>query len=227
MASAGTPPAIRAPSDLAPLIDHTLLRPGATAEEVRALCAEAARWGFAGACVRPEWVAEAARCLAGTAVRPVSVVDFPQGGGTTTGRVAEALGAVACGAAEIDVVIALPALLARDYRHVLEDLAELVGRARVPVKAILETCRLSREQKAIACALARAAGAAFVKTSTGFGEGGATVEDVALMRSVVGDDMGVKASGGIRTAADALRMVQAGADRLGTSASVAIVTGRF
>jgi deoxyribose-phosphate aldolase len=219
--------AIRAPSDLAPLIDHTLLKPGATAEEVRALCAEAARWGFAGACVRPEWVAEVARCLAGTAVRPVSVVDFPEGRGTTGERVAEALGAFACGAAEIDVVVALPALLARDYRHVLEDLAELVGRSGVPVKVILETCRLSREQKAIACALASAAGAAFVKTSTGFAEGGATAEDVALMRSVVGDAMGVKASGGIRTAADALRMVQAGADRLGTSASVAIVTGRF
>ena len=221
------PPAIRAPSDLAPLIDHTLLKPGATAEEVRAACAEAAHWGFAGVCVRPEWVAEAAGSLAGTGVRPVSVVDFPAGTGTTAERVAEALGAVACGAVEIDVVMALPALLGRDYRHVLEDLAELVGRSGVPVKVILETCRLSREQKAIACALAKAAGAAFVKTSTGFAEGGATVEDVALMRSVVGDDMGVKASGGIRTAADALRMVQAGADRLGASASVAIVTGGF
>lgn len=221
------PPAIRAPSDLAPLIDHTLLGPGATADEVRRLCAEAARWRFAGACVRPEWVAEAARCLAGTGVRPVSVVDFPAGAGTTAARVAEAVGAVACGATEIDVVIALPALLGRDYRHVLEDLAEVVGSAGVPVKVILETCRLSREQKAIGCALAKAAGAAFVKTSTGFAEGGATAEDVALMRSVVGDEMGVKASGGIRTAADALRMVQAGADRLGASASVAIVTGRF
>jgi len=226
-AAMGTPPAIHAPSDLAPLIDHTLLEPGATVEEVRTLCAEAARWGFAGACVRPEWVAEVARRLAGTRVRPVSVVDFPAGSGTTAGRVAEALGAVACGAAEIDVVIPLSPLLARDYRHVVEDLAELVGRSGVPVKVILETCRLTREQKAIACALASAAGAAFVKTSTGFAEGGATVEDVALMRAVVGDHMGVKASGGIRTAADALRMVQAGADRLGTSASVAIVTGRF
>ncbi len=223
----GQPPAIRAPSDLAPLIDHTLLGPGPTADEVRAHCAEAARWRFAGVCGRPEWVAEAARRLAGTGVRPVSVVDFPAGSGTTAERVAEAKGAVACGAAEIDVVIALPALLRRDYRHVLEDLAELVGRAAVPVKVILEACRLSHEQKAIACALAKAAGAAFVKTSTGFGEGGATVEDVALMRSVVGDEMGVKASGGIRTAADALRLVRAGADRLGASASVAIVTGSF
>jgi deoxyribose-phosphate aldolase len=223
----GAPPTIRAPGDLAPLIDHTLLDPGATADEVRALCAEAARWGFAGACVRPEWVAEASRRLAGTGVRPVSVVDFPAGTGTTAERVAEAMGAVACGAVEIDVVIALPALLGRDYRHVLVDLAELVGRAGVPVKVILETCRLSREQKAIACALAQAAGAAFVKTSTGFAEGGATVEDVALMRSVVGDDMGVKASGGIRTAGAALGMVRAGADRLGASASVAIVTGSF
>ncbi len=223
----GARPAVQAPGDLAPLIDHTLLQPGATAEQVRALCAEAVRWGFAGACVRPEWVAEVARRLVGTPVRPVSVVDFPAGQGTTARRVAEALGAVACGAAEIDLVIALPPLLARDYRHVVEDLAEVVGRARVPVKVILETCRLTREQKAAACALASAAGAAFVKTSTGFAEGGATVEDVALLRSVVGERLGVKASGGIRTAAAALRMVEAGADRLGTSASVAIVTGRF
>ncbi|HEU4385478.1 MAG TPA: deoxyribose-phosphate aldolase [Anaeromyxobacteraceae bacterium] len=221
------PPAIRAPADLAPLIDHTLLKPDATADEVRALCAEAARWGFAGVCVRPEWVAEAARRLAGTKVHTVSVVDFPAGAGTTPARVAEALGAIACGAEEIDAVIALPALLGRDYRYVLLDLVELVGRAGVPVKVILETCRLSREQKAIGCALARAAGAAFVKTSTGFAEGGATAEDVALMRSVVGEEMGVKASGGIRTAADARRMVEAGADRLGASASVAIVTGGF
>ena len=222
-----TTPPIRTPRELAPLIDHTLLRPDATAAEVRARCAEAIECGFAGVCVRPEWVAEVARRLAGTGVRPVSVVDFPLGGGTVAGRVAEARGAVACGAAEVDVVIALGALAARQYRHVLEDLAELVGRSGVPVKVILETCRLSREQKAIACALAKAAGAAFVKTSTGFAEGGATVRDVSLLREMVGDEMGVKASGGIRTAAQALRMVRAGANRLGTSASVAIVSGRF
>lgn len=221
------PPSIREPRDLAPLIDHTLLDPGTTAEAVRALCAEAIQWGFAGACVRPEWVAEAARRLAGTGVRPVSVVDFPLGRGTTAARVREALEAVASGAAEIDVVVALEALLACDHRRVHEDLAELVGRSGVPVKVIVETSRLTREQKAAACALAKAAGAAFVKTSTGFAGGGATAEDVALMRAVVGDDMGVKASGGIRTAADALRMVRAGANRLGTSASVAIVTGRL
>jgi deoxyribose-phosphate aldolase len=221
------PPAIREPRDLAPLIDHTLLDPGTTAEAVRAVCAEAIQWGFAGACVRREWVAEAARRLDGTGVRPVSVVDFPLGRGTTAARVREALEAVASGAAEIDVVVALEALLACDHRRVHEDLAELVGRSGVPVKVIVETSRLTREQKAAACALAKAAGAAFVKTSTGFAGGGATAEDVALMRAVVGDDMGVKASGGIRTAADALRMVQAGANRLGTSASVAIVTGRL
>lgn len=226
-AAMGASPVIQAPRDLAPLIDHTLLDPAAGAEAVRALCAEAIQWGFAGACVRPEWIAEAARRLAGTGVRPVSVVDFPLGQGTTASRLREALGAVASGAAEIDVVIPLATLLARDYRGVIDDLAELVARSGVPVKVILETCRLTREQKAAACALAKAAGAAFVKTSTGFAEGGATPEDVALMRAVVGDDMGVKASGGIRTAAAALRMVQAGANRLGTSASVAIVSGRF
>ena len=130
-----------------------------------------------------------------------------------------------CGAEEIYVVLPIDPLKRRDYRYVLEDLVEVVGCARVPVKVILETCRLTPNEKIIACALAKSAGAAFVKTSTGMGSHGATVEDVALMRSIVGEEMGVKASGGIRTTAAALRMVEAGANRLGASASLAIVNG--
>jgi deoxyribose-phosphate aldolase len=215
---------IRAPRDLAPLIEHSVLKADATPAEVKQACAEAVRHHFHGVCVRGEWVAEAARLLAGTTVKVVAVADFPHGKGTTAARAAEAGEAVASGAAEIDLVLPVEALKALDYRRVLEDLAEVVGRAQVPVKVILEVARLTRDEKVIGCALAQAAGAAFVKTSTGFGGGGATAEDVALMRSVVGPELGVKASGGIRTAADALRMVQAGADRIGTSASVAIVS---
>ncbi len=216
--------AVRSPRDLAPFVDHAVLLPDATREDVRRACEDAARLHLAGVCVRGEWVAEAARFLAGSGVMSVAVVDFPAGAGTTASRVVEARGAIACGAVEIDVVIAVAPLKARDYRYVLEDLAEIVGRAHVPVKVILETARLTHDEKVIACALSKAAGAAFVKTSTGFAEGGATVEDVALMRAVVGPEVGVKASGGVRTAADALRMLKAGASRVGTSHSVAVVS---
>jgi len=218
------PGAIRTPRDLAPLIDHTLLRPGATAADADAACAEALRLGFAGVCVRAEHVARVAAALAGSRVLPVAVVDFPLGEGSTLARTAEARQVVRAGAREVDAVVALPALLALDHRAVLEDLREVV-RAAAPaaVKVILETCRLGPEQKAAGAALAAAAGAAFVKTSTGFGAGGATEEDVRLLRAAVGRAVGVKASGGIRTAGDALRMVRAGASRIGCSASVAIV----
>lgn len=218
------PGAIRTPRDLAPLIDHTLLRPGASAAEVDGACAEALRLGFAGVCVRAEHVARVAAALAGSRVLPVAVVDFPLGEGSTLARAAEAREVVRAGAREVDAVVALPALLALDHRAVLEDLREVV-RAAAPaaVKVILETCRLGPEQKAAGAALAAAAGAAFVKTSTGFGAGGATEEDVRLLRAAVGRALGVKASGGIRTAGDALRMVRAGASRIGCSASVAIV----
>jgi deoxyribose-phosphate aldolase len=219
------PQTIRTPRDLAPLIDHTLLDLSAGPAEVACACEEARKHQFAGVCVRGEWVAEAARQLAGSRVLPIAVVDFPLGAGTTPERVLETRKAVVCGAEEIDLVLPIEPLKRRDYRRVLEDLVEVVGSARVTVKVILETCRLTLQEKIIACALAKAAGAAFVKTSTGFGGGGATVEDVALLRSIVGEEMGVKASGGIRTVAQALHMVQAGANRIGTSASVAIVTG--
>jgi deoxyribose-phosphate aldolase len=212
--------------DLAPLIDHTMLRPEATREDVARACAEAREYGFAGVCVRVEHVALVAKLLSDTRSRAISVVGFPSGTVGTDAKLAEARQAIAAGAQEIDMVIDLAALHRRDYAAVLRDLRAVVEAVHPHVvKAILETGAFRREQKAVAAALAKAAGAAFVKTSTGFGPGGATVEDVALLRSTVGVDMGVKASGGIRTTEDANKMVAAGANRLGTSASIAIVTG--
>jgi deoxyribose-phosphate aldolase len=222
------PGAIVRPSDLAPLIDHTLLKPDATDAEVECSCREALQHGFAGVCVRGALVATAARLLEGTPVLPIAVVDFPLGEGKPMARVEEARRAVDSGARELDVVVALPALLRRDHAAVVLDLeAVVLAAGGAAVKVILEMARLDRYAKVAGCALAKAAGAAWVKTSTGFGPGGATGEDVALMRTVVGPDLGVKASGGIRTPADALRMVRAGASRIGTSGGVAIVTGSF
>ena len=212
------------PIDLAPLIDHTVLRPEATSDDVARACAEAREHGFAGVCVRLAHVARVARLLTGSRSRPIAVVDFPLGAAPTAAKVEEARAAVEAGARELDMVVNLAALRARDYGQVLRDIEAVVEAARPhAVKVILETGALSRDEKVIGAALAKAAGAAFVKTSTGFGPGGATVEDVALLRETVGPAMGVKASGGIRTAADARRMIAAGASRIGASASVAIV----
>ena len=222
-----SPDAIRTPRDLAPLVEHTLLRVDVAEVDVARACEEARRHGFAAVCVRSNWAARAARALAGTGVEVVATVDFPEGNGSTEARAREARAAAAAGAGEIDVVLGRAALQARDHGAVLRDLVAVVAAARVPVKVILETSRLTREEKVAACALAQAAGAAWVKTSTGYAGGGATVEDVALLRASVGPSVGVKASGGIRTAADALRMVRAGADRIGTSAGPAIVSGKF
>jgi len=222
-----SPDAIRTPRDLAPLVEHTLLRVDVAEVDVARACEEARRHGFAAVCVRSNWAARAARALAGTGVEVVATVDFPEGNGSTEARAREARAAAAAGAGEIDVVLGRAALQARDHGAVLRDLVAVVAAARVPVKVILETSRLTREEKVAACALAQAAGAAWVKTSTGYAGGGATVEDVALLRASVGPSVGVKASGGIRTAADALRMVRAGADRIGTSSGPAIVEGAF
>jgi deoxyribose-phosphate aldolase len=172
-------------------------------------------------------VGEAKRLLAGTAVKAIAVVDFPRGEGPTIARTREALEAVRAGADELDVVAPLPALLSGRWETVLDDLRAVIRSVPVPVKVIVETAKLDREQKVVAAALVKCAGAAFVKTSTGFGGGGATVEDVALLRKVVGHDVGVKASGGIRSAAAALAMIRAGASRIGTSASLAILGGSF
>jgi deoxyribose-phosphate aldolase len=212
--------------EIAAIIDHTQLKPGTTSEDVVKLCDEARRYGFAAVCVGPAWVELAARLLHGSRTVPITVVAFPLGTATADEKVSETREAIRKGAREIDMVANLAALKGKDYRAVLEDIAAVVSAARpLPVKVILETASLSTEEKIAGCALAKAAGASYVKTSTGFGGGGATVEDVALLRRVVGNDMGVKASGGIRTRADAIRMVEAGASRLGTSAGVAIVTG--
>ncbi len=218
------PGALRLPRDLAPLIDHTLLRPGASEQEAERWCDEALRHGFAGVCVRAGHLPRVVRLLSGSAVLPVAVADFPRGEGTAATRVREVEEAAAAGAREIDVVAPLAALHRADWPAVHRDLAALVRAAGgAGLKVILETCLLTPERMAAAAAVAAAAGAAFVKTSTGFSSGGATEEAVRVLREAVGPAVGVKASGGIRTAAGALRLVRAGASRIGCSASVALV----
>ncbi len=221
-----TPMKPRTSQDIAPFIDHTLLKADATREDVVKLCEEARKHGFATVCVNASNVGIAARTLAGSNVKPIAVVGFPLGAMTAHAKAYETREAVRCGAREIDMVINIGALKGKDYATVLCDIAAVVAAAKPwPVKVILETAGLTYDEKVIGCALSKSAGAAFVKTSTGFGSGGATAEDVALMRRIVGEDVGVKASGGIRSTADALKMIEAGADRLGASASVAIVKG--
>jgi deoxyribose-phosphate aldolase len=214
------------PGDLAKLIDHTLLKPEATRDEVVKLCEEAKKYRFASVCVNTTWVPLCKALLSGTDVMVCAVVGFPLGAMVPTAKAYEAREAVRQGAREIDMVINIGALKSRDYETVFEDICKVVKSASpAGVKVILETSALDTEQKIIGCTLSKLAGAAFVKTSTGFGKGGATVEDIEMMRRIVGTDVGVKASGGVRTAEDALRMAQAGANRLGASASIAIVTG--
>lgn len=210
---------------LAKLIDHTLLKPDATPEDIKKVCAEAAHYKFATVCVNSTWVGLAAQLLKGSGVKAIAVVGFPLGAASTASKAFEAREALKNGAEEIDMVINIGALKGRDYALVLEDIRQVVA-ASVPhpVKVILETSNLNSDEKIIGCALSKAAGAHFVKTSTGFGSSGATAEDIELMRRVVGPEMGVKASGGIRTFEDASKMVAAGATRIGASASVAIVT---
>ncbi|QSQ13580.1 deoxyribose-phosphate aldolase [Myxococcus landrumensis] len=221
------PASIRTAADLAPFIDHTLLKPEARAEDVVKLAEEARQHGFATVCVNSSHVATAAKVLAGSSTVPIAVVGFPLGAALSSAKAFEAREAIAAGAREIDMVVNIGALKSHDYALVQRDIAAVVEACGpVPVKVILETSQLNDEEKVIACVLSKAAGAAFVKTSTGFNGGGATAEDVALMRRVVGEDVGVKASGGIRSAEDAMKMVRAGANRLGASASVAIITGQ-
>src|SRR5215510_8785034 len=220
------PDVVRTSADIAPFIDHTLLKPDATREEIVKLAEEARRFGFATACVHSVHVGTVARILAGSKTIPIAVVGFPSGAALPSAKAFEAREAIRCGAREIDMVINIGALKGKDYALVIKDICSVVDAAKpCPVKVILETSKLTQQEKIVGSALAKAACAAFVKTSTGFGGGGATAEDVALMRSVVGEDVGVKASGGIRTSEDAMRMIRAGANRIGASASVAIVTG--
>lgn len=217
---------VREPRELARFVDHTLLAAGVQPAGVERLCAEAREHGFAAVCVRREWAPLARSLLAGTGVRLAVVVDFHEGASTTAARIEEATAALRDGAEELDLVAPLPDLRAGRLARVFEDLRAVIAAASpAPVKVILETSLLTRDQKVAGAAVALAAGAAFLKTSTGFGGGGATVEDVALLRVVAGDRARVKASGGVRTTADALAMLRAGADRIGTSHGVAIVTG--
>lgn len=221
----GTVPAPGA-SNIARMIDHTLLKPDATRADLVKLCEEARQHRFASVCVNTTWVPLCVELLKGSGVMTICVVGFPLGAATSRAKAAETREAIANGAAEIDMVINIGLLKSGEHDKVFDDIRAVVDAAAGrPVKVILETHMLTREQKIAACAISRAAGAAFVKTSTGFSGGGATVDDIKLMRSVVGPDMGVKASGGVRTADDARNMVAAGANRLGASASVAIVTG--
>ncbi len=214
------------PKDIAQYIDHTLLKPDATSDQIRKLCEEAKQYGFATVCVNSSNVRLAAELLKGSSVKAIAVVGFPLGAATPKAKAFETLEAIRNGAGEIDMVLNIGATKERDYQTALNDIMAVVGAAGdTPVKVILETSQLNDEEKLIACALSKAAGAAFVKTSTGFGGGGATVEDIKLMRRVVGPHMGVKASGGVKSLEDAMKMLEAGANRLGTSSSVAIVTG--
>ena len=210
---------------LASLIDHTLLKPDATPDQLHKLCDEAIEFSFATVCVNGANIPLVSRRLEGSSVKPIAVVGFPLGATVARSKAFETRALVQDGAREIDTVINIGALKAGDHRTVFEDIRAVVVAAEpFGVKVILETVKLDRDQKLVACALAKAAGAAFVKTSTGFGGGGATLKDVALMRGAVGAEMGVKASGGIRDRASALKMIEAGASRLGTSSSVAIVS---
>jgi len=212
-------------SDTARYVDHTLLKPNATQEEIGKLCEEAKTFCFASVCVNPSYVALSAQLLRGSGVKVCTVVGFPLGSTTPTVKAIEARDAIANGADEIDMVINIGALKSGNDIVVYDDIKAVrdATRGRV-LKVILETSLLSNEEKVRACTAAKKAGADFVKTSTGFGGGGATVEDVKLMRETVGPLMGVKASGGIRDAKIAHDMIAAGATRLGTSASIAIVT---
>jgi len=210
---------------LARMIDHTLLKPEATQEQILQLCQEAKEHHFATVCVNPCWVKLCAEALQGTDVGVCSVVGFPLGANTSCLKTEESKRAVTDGATEIDMVINIGRLKSNDLAFVRNDIYQVVTAATpAHVKVIIETCLLTDEEKVAACVLAKDAGAHFVKTSTGFNKTGATVEDVVLMRKVVGHEFGVKAAGGIRDLPTALSMIKAGANRIGASASVAIVS---
>lgn len=214
-------------SRLASMIDHTILKPGATREELIRVCDEAKKFGFATVCVNSSNIPLVAQRLKGSNVKPIAVVGFPLGAMTPVAKAFEAREAISNGAQEVDMVINIGAMKSRDYKLVYDDIKGVVEASRPhPVKVIIETGELDNEEKIAACVLTKTGGAAFVKTSTGFAKGGATVEDIALIRKVIGSDMEIKASGGIRTKEDAEAMVKAGANRIGASASVAIVTGK-
>lgn len=207
-------------------IDHTLLKPDATQEMIDKLCQEAREHDFMSVCVNPYWVKRSAELLAGTDVKVCTVIGFPLGASTIESKAAETRDAIANGATEVDMVLNVGALKSGDLETVKKDIAAVKQAAGdILLKVILETCLLTEEEKVVACKLSVEAGADYVKTSTGFSTGGATVEDIALMRKTVGPNVGVKASGGVRDGETAVAMIEAGASRIGTSSGVSIVTG--
>ncbi|WAA10370.1 deoxyribose-phosphate aldolase [Fervidibacillus albus] len=213
--------------DLAKFIDHTLLKADTTVDQIEKLCREAKEFGFASVCVNPYWVPKANEWLNDSDVKVCTVIGFPLGANTTETKVLEAKDAIEKGADEIDMVINIGALKSGDTNTVKADIARVVeaAKGKALVKVIIETSLLTDDEKVTACQLAVEAGADFVKTSTGFSTGGATVEDVRLMRKTVGPNIGVKASGGVRSLEDAKAMIEAGATRIGASAGVSIMKG--
>lgn len=213
------------PEEIAQLIDHTLLKADATKEQIQTLCEEAKEYKFASVCIHPAWVNLASQLLTGTSVKVCTVIGFPLGASTSDVKAFETKDAIRNGATEIDMVINIGALKDRDLDKVEKDIAAVVKAAskNAIVKVIIETCLLTNEEKELACDIAVKAGAHFVKTSTGFATGGATIQDIQQMRKTVGPQIGVKASGGIRTLEDAKQMIEAGASRIGASAGVKIV----
>ncbi|MBU5454811.1 deoxyribose-phosphate aldolase [Caproiciproducens sp. MSJ-32] len=213
--------------DLAKMIDHTLLKADATTEAIEKLCNEALEYNFASVCVNPANVAKAASMLKGSDVKVCTVIGFPLGATTPEVKAFETEDAIRNGAQEVDMVINIGKLKDKDYDYVKRDIEAVVNAAKgkALTKVIIETCLLTDEEKVTACKLAKEAGADFVKTSTGFSTGGATKEDIKLMRETVGSELGVKASGGVRTREDALAMIENGATRIGASSGIAICEG--
>ena len=215
------------PADMAKYIDHTYLKPEASVNEIRKICDEAKKYHCASVCVNPSYIQYVAQQLEGSGVTPCCVIAFPFGTSTPEAKAFEASDAASKGAREIDMVINVGAIKSGDWLLVKRDIEGVVNavKGRAKVKVIIEACLLTDEEKVKACTVAKLAGAAFVKTSTGYSTGGATVEDVRLMRETVGPEMGVKASGGVRTYDDAIAMLKAGANRLGCSSTMKIVSG--
>lgn len=209
------------------MIDHTLLKQDATKPQIEKLCAEAKEYVFASVCVNPTWVKTSAELLTGTPVKVCTVIGFPLGASTPETKAFETKDAIQNGAGEIDMVLNVGALKSEDLALVKRDIEAVVeaAKGKAIVKVILETCLLTKEEIKVASQLSKDAGADFVKTSTGFSTGGATVEDVTLMREVVGPDLGVKASGAVRSLEDVEKMIEAGATRIGASSGVQIMQG--
>ncbi|MBB6624270.1 deoxyribose-phosphate aldolase [Clostridium gasigenes] len=213
--------------ELAKMIDHTILKPEATEAEIMQLCKEALEYGFASVCINPSMVKKAAIILDGSEVKVCTVIGFPLGATTTEVKVFETKQTIENGATEVDMVINIGKLKENNLEYVKNDIAAVVNAAKgkALTKVIIESCLLTDEEKVKVCAIAKEVGADFVKTSTGFSSGGATKEDIRLMRQTVGPDMGVKASGGVRSNEEAMIMIENGATRIGASASIAICNG--